>query len=144
MGDLEIDNDAVSLHKVRLSKDFWLGKTEVTQDQWSKIMGTDEIHPEKPSPFRGVNPNFPVTGVSYFDIEIFLEKLNELSDGYTFRLPTEAEWEYACRAGTKTPFSYGSYLQRDSRDIVVYNIALKVTASLLTCVSTSFHLYSFF
>lgn len=110
MGDFEIDHDAVSLHQVRLSKDFWLGKTEITQDQWSSIMGTEELHPEKPSPFRGVDPTYPVTGVSYFDIEIFLEKLNELSDGYTFRLPTEAEWEYACRAGTKTPFSYGSSL----------------------------------
>jgi len=73
-------------------------------------MGNEEIHPNKPSPFRGVNPNYPVVSVSYLDIEIFLERLNELSDGYKFRIPTEAEWEYACRAGTKTPFSYGSYL----------------------------------
>jgi formylglycine-generating enzyme required for sulfatase activity len=110
MGDHEIDNGAVSVHKARISKDYWLGKTEVTQYQWSKIMGDEEIHPEKPSPFRGVNPNYPVVSVSYYDIEVFLEKLNELSNGYKFRIPTEAEWEYACRAGTRTPYSYGSFL----------------------------------
>ena len=110
MGDYENDNGPASLHKVKLSKDFWIGKTEVTQDQWSKIIGNEEIHPNKPSPFRGLNPNYPVVSVSYLDIEIFLEKLNELSDGFTFRIPTEAEWEYACRAGTKSPFSYGAYL----------------------------------
>jgi len=110
MGNYENDNGIASLHKVKLSKDFWIGKTEVTQDQWFKIMGNEEIHPNKPSPFRGLNPNYPVVSVSYLDIEIFLEKLNELAEGFKFRIPTEAEWEYACRAGTKTPFSYGSYL----------------------------------
>lgn len=109
MGDYEINDDSnsESLHKVNISRDYWLGRTEVTQEQWQKIMGNDEIHTEKPSPFRGLNPNYPVVSVSYFDIEKFLERLNELSNEYHFRLPTEAEWEYACRAGTTTPFSYG-------------------------------------
>ncbi len=109
MGDYEISDDSnfKSLHKVNISRDFWLGRTEVTQDQWQEIMGNKEIHPEKPSPFRDVNPKYPIVSVSYLDIERFLERLNELSNGYHFRLPTEAEWEYACRAGTKTPYSYG-------------------------------------
>ena len=110
MGDHEAGNGANPPHRVKISQDFWLGKTEVTQDQWSGIMGNQEIHPDKPSPFRGVNPDYPVVSVSYLDIERFLEKLNERSEGFRFRIPTEAEWEYACRAGTNTPFSYGKYL----------------------------------
>ena len=109
VGKYKTNNDSISelIHRVYISRDFWLGRTEVTQDQWQKIMGSEEMHPKKPSPFRGVNPNYPVVSVSYFDIEKFLERLNELSNEYHFRLPTEAEWEYACRAGTTTPFSYG-------------------------------------
>ena len=112
MGGLENDDGTMSetQHEVTLSKDFWLGKTEVTQNQWQQIMGTQEIHPEKPSPFRGDHPEYPVVSISYFDVERFLDKLNEVSHAYHFRLPTEAEWEYACRAGTTTPFSHGSIL----------------------------------
>lgn len=107
MGEANSDYDSGTTHQVNISKDFWLGRTEVTQNQWQKIMGNKEIHPEKPSPFRGAHPDYPVVGVSYFDVERFLERLNEQSNDYRFRLPTEAEWEYACRAGTTTPFSYG-------------------------------------
>jgi formylglycine-generating enzyme len=108
MGDTA--SNTKPMHKVTISKDFWLGKTEVTQQQWQKIMGSNELHPEKPSPFRGKNPDFPVVSVSYYDVEKFLERLNGESGKYHFRLPTEAEWEYACRAGTTTPFSCGMYL----------------------------------
>jgi len=99
-----------TLHKVILSKDFWLGKTEVTQKQWQIIMGYEEMHPDKPSPFLNKNPEYPVVSVSYFDIQNFLDKLNKLSEENYFRLPTEAEWEYACRAGTATLFSFGNYI----------------------------------
>lgn len=105
--EMNVDSISESTHKVNISGDFWLGRTEVTQEQWQKIMGDEEIHPEKPSPYRGVNPKYPMVCVSYFDIEKFHERLNQLSGEYHFRLPTEAEWEYACRAGTTTPFSYG-------------------------------------
>jgi len=112
MGETKIDSDSNSkpVHQVTISKDFWLGRTEVTQNQWQQIMGNEEIHPEKPSPFRDVNPDYPVVGVSYFDVEKFLKRLNEQSTNYRFRLPTEAEWEYACRAGTTTPFANGPRL----------------------------------
>jgi len=110
MGDYENLKDSEILHEVSIKYDYWLGKTEVTQAQWQKIMGNKELHPKKPSPFRNSNPDYPIVSVSYFDIELFLDKLNELSIEYQFRLPTEAEWEYACRAGTKTPFSFGEIL----------------------------------
>ena len=97
-------------HKVTLSKDYWLARTEVTQHQWQIIMGDDEFHPKKPSPFRNTNPHYPIVSISYFDIQKFLKILNKKSKEITFRLPTEAEWEYACRAGTKTPFSTGFHI----------------------------------
>lgn len=109
MGATKVNNNSKSIpvHHVTISSDFWLGRTEVTQNQWQKIMGNEELHPEKPSPFRGVNSDYPVVGVAYFDVKRFLQRLNEQSNEYRFRLPTEAEWEYACRAGTTTPFSHG-------------------------------------
>ncbi|HKI88035.1 MAG TPA: formylglycine-generating enzyme family protein [Draconibacterium sp.] len=110
MGNLENKNNKSGSdiqHKVKISKDFWLGRMEVTREQWEKIMGDDEIHPEKPSPFHKSDTQYPIVNISFFDIQRFLERLNKLSQGHHFRLPTEAEWEYACRAGTTTPFSFG-------------------------------------
>jgi|GEM_PF-658382 len=93
-------------HRVRLSKGFWMGKYEVTQEQWEKIMGN------KPSSFKGAN--LPVENVSWNDCQEFLKKLNALFEkrkgklgNGEFRLPTEAQWEYACRAGTRTVFYTG-------------------------------------
>ncbi len=110
MGDYENLKDSETLHEVKITYDYWLGKTEVTQGQWQRIMGYKELHPQKPSPFRNLNHEYPIVSISYFDIEVFLDKLNDLSTKYQFRLPTEAEWEYACRAGTKTPFSCGALI----------------------------------
>jgi len=90
------------LHAVTISKDFYMGKYEVTQGQWTKVMGSN------PSEFKN-GDNCPVETVSWDDIcksGGFLEKINILT-GKTFRLPTEAEWEYACRAGTETRFYFG-------------------------------------
>ncbi|MDA7617961.1 formylglycine-generating enzyme family protein [Verrucomicrobia bacterium] len=90
---------------VNITKPFWLGKTEVTQAQWKAVMGNS------PSHFKG--DDLPVEMVSWNDAVDFCEKLNEmkrdtLPDGYHYTLPTEAQWEYACRAGTTTRFSYGN------------------------------------
>ena len=106
------ENSALSEtpHKVSISQDFWLGQFEVTREQWEKIMGDNERHPEKPSPFSKDNPHYPVVSKSYYDIQHFIGKLNELSSGCLFRLPSEAEWEYACRAKTNTPFSFGIFI----------------------------------
>lgn len=87
-------------HSVVIPGGFWLGRFEVTQKQWQSLMG------DNPSASKG--ENLPVTNVSWAEIDAFVQGLNESADGLgTFRLPTEAEWEYACRAGTATEFSFG-------------------------------------
>ncbi|MBM4036286.1 MAG: DUF1080 domain-containing protein [Planctomycetes bacterium] len=85
--------------RARISKPFWLGKTEVTQAQWQAVMGGN------PSHFKG-KPQNPVDNVSWDDCQGFLQKLSAKFKR-PFRLPTEAEWEYACRAGTATEFYFG-------------------------------------
>ena len=95
-----------------LSRGFYLGKYEVTQAQYSAVMtGNTDGLSAIPSQFGG-NPNRPVEKVSWNDIQVFLERLNEqmaedLPAGWEYVLPTEAQWEYACRAGTSTKFSWG-------------------------------------
>ncbi len=91
-------------HSVTISKPFYCGKFEVTQAQWKQVMGTS------PSKFQGSEN--PVEQVSWDDCQTFLKKLCDL-EGVpqgTYRLLTEAQWEYACRAGTTTPFCYGNRL----------------------------------
>ena len=80
-------------------KDFQIGKYEVTQAQWQSVMGNN------PSSFKG--ENLPVEQVSWNDVQAFLKKLNATT-GKTYRLPTEAEWEYAARAGTTTAYYWGN------------------------------------
>ena len=96
----ERDNDEM-LHQVTLTRGFWLGETTVTQELWTAVMG------ENPSGFPGKER--PVEQVSWQDCQEFFRRLQGLAEtgGVTFNLPTEAQWEYACRAGTTTPFSFG-------------------------------------
>lgn len=86
-------------HRVTISRAFYLGKYEVTQQQWVKIMGNNS------SKFKGRTR--PVEQVSWNDAQRFINKLNAAEGGKHYRLPTEAEWEYACRAGTDTAYSFG-------------------------------------
>ena len=88
-----------TLHRVTISKPFWMGKYEVTQEQWQAVMGNSL------SNFKG--PKLPVETVSWDDCQQFLSRLNQKHPGKIFRLPTEAEWEYACRAGTTTAYQWG-------------------------------------
>lgn len=88
------------LHPVTIRHDFYIGRYEITQAQWAALMGNH------PANGYGEGPDYPVYYVTWNDCQEFILKLNEIKQG-TFRLPTEAEWEYACRAGTTTRYSYG-------------------------------------
>ena len=93
-------------HRVTISRGFWMGKYEVTQSLWYRIMKSN------PSAFKGAGTNAPVENVSWNDCQEFCCKTNQIirdkRPGEEFRLPTEAEWEYACRAETKTALYTGT------------------------------------
>jgi formylglycine-generating enzyme required for sulfatase activity len=88
------------VHHIKISNAFYMTKYEITQKQWRDVMGINY-----PSKFKG--ENLPVEMVSWNDVQDFIRKLNEKEGANNYRLPTEAEWEYAARAGTTTRYSYG-------------------------------------
>ncbi|MEE9912302.1 MAG: formylglycine-generating enzyme family protein [Deltaproteobacteria bacterium] len=96
--------DDESRHQVTISRAFYMQTTEVTQKQWRKMMGSN------PSYFSSCGDDCPVERVSWNDVQAFIRKLNQEEGTHKYRLPREAEWEYAARAGTTTPFSTGHCL----------------------------------
>jgi formylglycine-generating enzyme required for sulfatase activity len=98
-GELERRENEGPRHEVTISKGFWLFDTACTQALWEAVMGGN------PSSFKGLDR--PVEQVSWNDVQEFLGKINERVLGLNLVLPSEAQWEYACRAGEKTPFSFG-------------------------------------
>jgi len=92
MGGVDSGSDAKPVHKVKVD-DFWIGKYEVTQSQWVKIMGSNPTELKK-------GGKYPIENISWNECQDFIKKLNAQSSK-TYRLPTEAEWEYACRSGGK-------------------------------------------
>ena len=109
MGSPETEEKRVkdeNQHEVTISQNFYMSATEVTQAQWQKVMGTN------PSFFKG--DQLPVEQISWYEAVDFCKRLSEMPEemkaSRNYRLPTEAEWEYACRAGTTTTFNFGSQL----------------------------------
>jgi hypothetical protein len=101
-------------HEVTLTQDFYMQTTEVTQEQWQAVMG------QNPSYFPNCGPNCPVDSVSWDDVQVFIERLNaQRADGYKYRLPTEAEWEYAARAGSNTAFCEGDITEPEGNDPIL-------------------------
>lgn len=98
MGSEKGRDDEKPVHQVTIGKAFLMGRYEVTSAQWKAVMGKD------PSNYKG--QDFPVQFVSWNDAQEFIRRLNEKHDGYIYRLPTEAEWEYACRAATTGDMTY--------------------------------------
>ena len=101
------------VHEVEISRGFWLGKYEVTQGQWEAVM--------EETPWSGrsgvrENSSHPAVYISWDDVHAFIGRLNDAAGDSLYRLPTEAEWEYACRAGTSTRWSFGN----DESDLTDY------------------------
>lgn len=94
-----IHDDENPIHKVTIDYSFYIGRYEVTQGQWEAVMGNN------PSYFKDCGVNCPVEQVSWNDAQRFINKLNESNDEFTYRLPSEAEWEYASRAGTSVEYA---------------------------------------
>jgi len=108
-------------HEVTISRGFYLGKYELTQGQWTSVMGPWSF-------VQGVigsantatyikrydegDPDDPAKYISWYEVQAFLHRLNQAAGDSLYRLPTEAEWEYACRAGTTTPWSFGDDLKQ--------------------------------
>lgn len=95
----DVDGDEKPAHKVTLTNDYYIGQTEVTQALWQAVMGNNPSSINEGN--YGTNLQRPVEYVTWNDCQTFISKLNELT-GKTFRLPTEAEWEYAARGGNKS------------------------------------------
>ncbi len=99
-------------HPVKITKPFYLQTTEVSRGQWKKVMGNN------PSYFKDCGDDCPVETVSWNDAQKFIAKLNQMEGTNKYRLPTEAEWEYACRAGTKTLFFTGECISTDQANCI--------------------------
>lgn len=97
-------------HRVVISQGFWLADTVCTQVLWQALTGQN---PSRFSESAGGGPDHPVEGVSWHDVQAFLRQLQTLLPSCVVSLPTEAEWEYACRAGSTTPFCFGENINTD-------------------------------
>jgi formylglycine-generating enzyme required for sulfatase activity len=121
-GDKDCLEDEVPRHKVRLTRNFEIGKYEVTQAQWEAVLGPAA------NPSENKGPKNPVDSVNKAEVYAFLAKLNAQNDGFKYRLPTEAEWEYAARAGAPDPprASLGEYAWfADNSDDETHPVGLK-------------------
>ena len=111
MGSEKGDDDEKTVHEVTFNYEFYIGKYEVTIGEWKKVMGNlpEAMKKNLDKKFRESDRQ-PVIRISWNDAKDFIAKLNAASDGYEYRLPSEAEWEYAARAETTTEFAFGNDL----------------------------------
>jgi formylglycine-generating enzyme required for sulfatase activity len=109
MGSSKRGNDEKPIHDVTIREGFYMSRNEVTQGEWQSIMATSVIQQrDKTNPvgaLRGVGDQYPMYYVSWTDAQEFIKRLNQKSTSYTYRLPTEAEWEYACRGGVADDYN---------------------------------------
>jgi formylglycine-generating enzyme required for sulfatase activity len=120
MGSNDGEDDERPIHNVLIDS-FCLGKYEVTQRQWIEVMNTK---PWEKLEYLCEGDNFPAVNVNWYDVKHFIRKLNHISNEH-FRLPTEAEWEYACRAGTTSKYAHGSLRMGLSHYAWYYDNAFK-------------------
>jgi formylglycine-generating enzyme required for sulfatase activity len=100
-GDEKCKYDEKPRHRVKISRPFYLDKYEVTREDWIAVMGNDRWKGEL------IERNIPMTKISWDEAQKFISRLNEKEGTNKYRLPTEAEWEYAARAGTTSTYSFG-------------------------------------
>jgi formylglycine-generating enzyme required for sulfatase activity len=128
-------DDEVPKHKVNIPAGILMMRFEVTQTQWSAVMGTSIeqqrdkwgkywesiffVKVEKKYKLRGVGPDIPMYWISWSEVNEFLRRMNDRNDGMIYSLPSEAEWEYGCRAGTsRTLYSFGNVItQKDANTV---------------------------
>jgi len=113
MGSEGVEENEAPVHRVSISRPFYMGTYVVTQKQWKAVMDSE---PWKGMPHVREGDDFPAVHVSWYDARKFITKLNQSKSDYGYFLPNESEWEYAARAGTTTKFSFGD----DDRDLEVY------------------------
>jgi formylglycine-generating enzyme required for sulfatase activity len=136
MGSDYYDTDERPAHPVTFKEEFYIGKYEVTQAQWQQLMDGN------PSTHKG--NCLPVENVSWDAAQKFIHQLNMLTDGYKYRLPTEAEWEYACRAGTPTEFAFGNPLTKHKANFSAHSTVPEsgeATKPVGSFQSNAFHLH---
>ena len=105
--------DELPPHKVVISSGFWMSRFEIKQSEWLKLMR----RPKQRRPQFHANRDYPARNISYLDCLDFIEKLNYRESTDSYNLPTEAQWEYACRAGTRTPFNTGNHIVRGQANL---------------------------
>ena len=116
-------DDEGPVHEVEISAGFWLGKYEVTQGQWEAVM---RERPWSGDLFVQLDPSHPAALISWYDVQEFIDRLNASAGEVLYRLPSEAEWEYACRAGTQTRWSFGDNASQLTDYAWYYDNACKV------------------
>jgi formylglycine-generating enzyme required for sulfatase activity len=103
-GEKGRDDNEGPQHPVRITRPFFIARTPVTMAQWQAVVGTRPWHDTH---WVEEHPDHPAVSISWHDVQDFIERLNDLDRNVRYRMPTEAEWEYACHAGTQTPWFFG-------------------------------------